>query len=290
MKKGTNSKEIICQLDTGASCNVISSQTLQKVTGEKNARLKPSQVELKCFGGEILKPKGEVNIECEYKGRKRKLLFQVVETNRKPIIGCNSCEKLGLVQIKADLLAINERKLINKDYILKEYKDVFNGLGCIQEEHKLVIEENSVPSYKKGWPEKKEQVPVEIREYWHYRDELSVNNGMIFKGQNIIIPRAMRKEALNKIHSSHLGIEACLRKARDIIFWPYMSSEIRDKVAKCAYCNETRNKQINQPMLTHPIPTGPWQRVAMDLFEYKAQQWIVLTDCYSDYWETKKLK
>ncbi|GLV33312.1 hypothetical protein CBL_11751, partial [Carabus blaptoides fortunei] len=59
MEQGTNSKEIICQLDTGASCNVISRQTLQKVTGEKNARLKPSQVELKCFGGEILKPKGE---------------------------------------------------------------------------------------------------------------------------------------------------------------------------------------------------------------------------------------
>ncbi|GLV46224.1 hypothetical protein CBL_20677, partial [Carabus blaptoides fortunei] len=51
--------ELSVNNDTGASCNVISCQTLQKVTGEKNARLKPSQVELKCFGGEILKPKGE---------------------------------------------------------------------------------------------------------------------------------------------------------------------------------------------------------------------------------------
>ncbi|GLV40082.1 hypothetical protein CBL_02967 [Carabus blaptoides fortunei] len=61
----------------------------KKITGQKNARLKPSQVQLKFFAGEILKSKREVKIECEHKGREHKLLFQVVETKRNSIFGYN---------------------------------------------------------------------------------------------------------------------------------------------------------------------------------------------------------
>ena len=78
-----------------------------------------------------------------------------------------------------------------------------------------------------GWPETKEEVPVIIREYWTYRDELSAQIGVLFKGPRIIIPKSMRPEMLGRIHSSHLGAESFLRKARDVLYWPNMSSEIR---------------------------------------------------------------
>ena len=69
-----------------------------------------------------------------------------------------------------------------------------------------------------GWPAQRDQAPVNIKEYWNYRDELSVHNGILFKGSRVIIPRVLRPEVRSKIHSSHLGIEACLRKARDSVF------------------------------------------------------------------------
>ena len=32
---------------------------------------------------------------------------------------------------------------------------------------------------------------------------------------------------MSRIHASHLiGVEACLRKARDIVFWPNMNAEV----------------------------------------------------------------
>ena len=68
------------------------------------------------------------------------------------------------------------------------------------------------------WLAQRDQVPFNIREYWNYRDELSVHNGILFKGSRVIIPRVLRPEVMSKIHSSHLGIEACLRKARDSVF------------------------------------------------------------------------
>ena len=83
-----------------------------------------------------------------------------------------------------------------------------------------------------GWPEQKSQVPIPIRDYWNYRDEISLHNGILFTRQRIIIPKTIRPEIIARSHSSHLGIESCLRKARDSVFWPGMSSEIKEAVNK----------------------------------------------------------
>ncbi|CAB4012918.1 Retrovirus-related Pol poly from transposon [Paramuricea clavata] len=68
-----------------------------------------------------------------------------------------------------------------------------------------------------GWPTEREEVPIHIREFWTYREELTLHNGVLFKSQRIIIPKAMRTEITSRIHSSHLDIEACLRKARELV-------------------------------------------------------------------------
>ena len=39
-----------------------------------------------------------------------------------------------------------------------------------------------------GWPDKQKQVPVHLRKYWAYRDEHSFENGLILKGERVIIP------------------------------------------------------------------------------------------------------
>lgn len=69
-----------------------------------------------------------------------------------------------------------------------------------------------------GLPEQKSQVPIPIRDYWNYREEISLHNGILFKRQRIIIPKTIRPEIIARSHSSHLGIESCLRKARDSVF------------------------------------------------------------------------
>ena len=99
-----------------------------------------------------------------------------------------------------------------------------------------------------GWPMQKDQVPIKIREYWSYRDELSVYNGVLFKGSRVVIPQLLRPEVKSKIHSSHLGVEACLRKARDTVFWPGMNAEVKDQIKQCSICNEFQAKNQKLPM------------------------------------------
>ena len=42
-----------------------------------------------------------------------------------------------------------------------------------------------------GWPEKKEQVPIQVRDFWNYREEISLHNGILFKNQRVIVPKAL---------------------------------------------------------------------------------------------------
>ena len=55
-----------------------------------------------------------------------------------------------------------------------------------------------------GWPETKSQAAQEIRAYWNFREEISVVNGVLYKGERLIVPAAMRGEMLKRIHESHL--------------------------------------------------------------------------------------
>ena len=141
-----------------------------------------------------------------------------------------------------------------------------------------------------GWPTEREEVPVHITEFWTYRDELTLHNGILFKNQRLIIPKALRTELTSRIHSSHLGIEACLWKARDPVFWPSMNAEIKEAVTNCFICAEFQAKQQKQPMQSHEIPDRPWSRLSSDLFTLHNKEYIVLVDSYSDYVEVSQLK
>ena len=141
-----------------------------------------------------------------------------------------------------------------------------------------------------GWPDTKDQVPLTVRDYWNFREELTLNNGVLFKNQRIIIPHCLRSEMIARLHSSHLGTEACLRKARDRIFWPDMTTQIKEAVAKCEVWAEYQTANPQQPMQTHKIPERPWTRVGADLFSLHSKDYIVLVDYYSDFVEVDLLK
>ena len=141
-----------------------------------------------------------------------------------------------------------------------------------------------------GWPQIKQNVDPCLREYWNFRDELSEMDGFLLKGERLIVPKSMHKEMLDKIHNvSHLGVQKCLRRAREIVFWPGINGQIKDKVASCELCNEFRNKQAKQPMKAHEIPERPWQILGTDLFELDGQHYLVLVDYYSKFFEISKV-
>ena len=112
-----------------------------------------------------------------------------------------------------------------------------------------------------GWPDHQSQTLLPAKPYWNYRDELSIEKGIILRGERIVIPESMHKEMLKRIHNSHLGIGKCQRRAKDLVFWPGMSSQIQDMISKCQICCSFQRNNPKQPLILHAPPTQPWEKV-----------------------------
>ena len=140
-----------------------------------------------------------------------------------------------------------------------------------------------------GWPDDKDLVDPVVRIYFRYRDELTVENGVCFRSDRIIIPKSMRPEMKTKVHAGHTGVNSCLRRARQYIYWPGMSAEIRLFVAACTICASIQPKQNKQPSKLSDIPVRPWQKVGSDIFTIKSRNYLITVDYYSQFFEVDYL-
>ena len=78
-------------------------------------------------------------------------------------------------------------------------------------------------------------------------------------------------------------MNSCLRRARHLIFWPGMSSDIRAYIESCDTCATYCTRQPEQPLQTHEIPARPWQKIGTDLFTIKSRNYLVTVDYYSNF-------
>ena len=128
----------------------------------------------------------------------------------------------------------------------------------------------------------KRAMPSTNSDYWNYREEISLHNGILFKSQKAIVPKAMRPEMLLRIHSSHQGIASCPRKAKDMVSWPGMNSEIKAIVERCSVSAEFPAKNACQPMKSHEVPDRPWSKsVYRKGQELHHTRWLLLRFCWS---------
>ncbi|CAL8130302.1 unnamed protein product [Orchesella dallaii] len=172
-------------------------------------------------------------------------------------------------------------------------EDSPNTAKGFDEIRKAVKEDNSIEKLRRyileGWPEKKNEADPECQPYFHVRDELTEENYLIFRGERVVIPLKLRRGMMKKAHSSHCGIESCLRRAREHVYWPSMDSQLKDYIGSCELCNTFRSQQQKEPMMSHEVPNRPWSTVSTDIFELKSSKYVIVVDHYSNYFEYARL-
>ena len=117
-------------MDAGSTCNTISYADFCKICFDES-KLKSSNIKLKLYDGTILTPRGQSEIQCRYKDKLLNLLFQVVEDPLVPLLSAEACEQLGLLQINFAMC---------NDDIISEFRDVFEGLGCLPGSYEIAID------------------------------------------------------------------------------------------------------------------------------------------------------
>lgn len=122
------------------------------------------------------------------------------------------------------------------------------------------------------------------------RDELHEADGLIFKGHRMIIPEAWRKDMLALTHESHLGAEKSKQRARAALYWPNMAKHIEDVVTRCPTCLRFRRSNRKEPMIPHPTPSKPWEKVAADIMTFRRRDYLLTVDYFSKYVEIPLLQ
>ncbi|KAL5021720.1 hypothetical protein ScPMuIL_000875 [Solemya velum] len=111
---------------------------------------------------------------------------------------------------------------------------------CLEEIKKKTSEDCTLSDLKevilREWSPSRQECPHSVTPYFNYGDELTIQDGIILRGDRVVIPPSMGQEMKEKVHAGHSGINSCLRRAQDLIFWPRMSAEIRQFVEACDVC------------------------------------------------------
>ena len=140
-----------------------------------------------------------------------------------------------------------------------------------------------------GWPDHKSQVQPAVTLYFGVRDELTVTDGLVFRGERVVVPKAMRKRVKADLHTGHNGVDGTLRRAREYVYWPNMTKDISEWIQTCETCMEYLSAQQPQPLMPHQIPDRPWQKIGVDLLHYDGKEYLV-TVCYkSNFWELDRV-
>ena len=140
-----------------------------------------------------------------------------------------------------------------------------------------------------GWPEMRSNCDPKVLDYFNHRDELSVEDGLIFRGQRIIVPASLRNETLSQIHKGHMGVTKSVERAKDSLFWPGMVKQVTDYVLNCPLCLTHRNSNAKEPMIPSEFPDRPYQKLGADIFHFDRQNYLLTIDYYSRFFEVDLL-
>lgn len=140
-----------------------------------------------------------------------------------------------------------------------------------------------------GWPEAIKELPTSIRSYWSFRDELSVEDGILLKGTRVVIPESMQTFILEKLHYGHLGIEKTRLRAKDSVYWININRDIETTVKSCDICQEHQPAQQHETLQPHEVPSRPWEVVGTDMFFFNDADWLIIADYYSKFPIVRKM-
>ncbi|UYV70775.1 K02A2.6-like, partial [Cordylochernes scorpioides] len=205
----------------------------------------------------------------------------------------------GKKQIVADLLSRKPISKRHEDELGEELSAYIQSIEFPATEERLLEisrkqKEDSLCSQVAnyctgGWPKNKKEVDPEIRGYWQFQDDLTYQNGLLLRGQRILIPRSMRKEILEKLHQGHFGINKCRSRAKESVWWLGISQEIERMVSSCIKCLKERRPK-HEALMPSEFPIRPWQKVGMDLFYLNGRWYLIVCDYYSRYPEISLLQ
>lgn len=70
------------------------------------------------------------------------------------------------------------------------------------------------------WLENIKHLQNQLRMYWSYRDEITMEGDVLFVGKEVIIPESLQAGVLKNLQQAHQSIDKTRRLSRELCYWP----------------------------------------------------------------------
>ena len=142
-------KPVRFQLDSGASCNVISEETLKNCLGP--VKLEQTKRVLSMYNQRTLKPLGQCTLQLHNRKTDRSYCteFLVLKEQSTPLLGSETIQQMDLIQVRFEnilsLVASPHKEPLTKEKFADQFPDVFQGTGKLSEPYHLQIDPSAKP-------------------------------------------------------------------------------------------------------------------------------------------------
>ena len=95
-----------------------------------------------------------------------------------------------------------------------------------------------VKSYcRPGWPAR-DQLDDHVLSYWSVKDSLTLARNLLLYNRCVVIPPALWKSILKKIHGPHQGLQKSCLRAKCSVWWPHIGQQLDNFIKTCSKCAE----------------------------------------------------
>ena len=112
---------------------------------------------------------------------------------------------------------------------------------------------------------------------------LSVDDGLVYLDNRIVIPTSQRPNVLRSLHSALQGKVGMKARANGSIYWPEMNASIRNTRASCMFSTKIAPSQTKEPINLTKSPDWPCQQIVIDLSNVGNHGYLACADRLTDW-------
>ena len=128
--------------------------------------------------------------------------------------------------------------------------------------------------------------------YAAVRTELAECEGVLLRGDRIVMPISLRSRALDLAHEGHQGLVKTKQRIRSKVWWPRIDSDCEKVSKSCVDCLKVSSPDPPAPLSMTKFPEKPWDYLSMDILEPlpTGQHILVVADYHSRFFEAAFMK
>ena len=103
------------------------------------------------------------------------------------------------------------------------------------------------------------------------------------------MPQSKQASTLKVLHLGHYAIDKMNHRARETVYWPGISEDIKVTYHRCDICAKIARTQQKETLQSVETPQTRWEQLGLDIFSLKNRHYLLAVDYFGLFPIVRKL-